>query len=282
MYGVASEQQAYYKRGGRNDRLWKFVSLSDLNWKYLDRKHRLTPAPTGTPAVIRLAVHGAAGRMGARICVLSRDDPRFELVTEIDQKSNTATVGADTPIDAVIDFSSDEGARCAVALALEHRAALLVGTTGLSRQTLATIEVASQTIPAMIAPNTSAGVAVMIHLVTEAARLLGPDYDVDLIEVHHRAKRDAPSGTALRIAETMKRKTGIELPEDRIHPVRTGDVIGEHTVEFSSRGERVRIAHLATSRDLFALGALAAANWLHGRDPGRYTIEQSLGLDQVS
>lgn len=232
--------------------------------------------------MIRLAVHGAAGRMGARICTLSRDDPRFQLVSEIDVKSNTGAVGADTPIDAVIDFSSDEGARCAVALALEHRAALLVGTTGLSRQTLATIEVASQTIPTMIAPNTSAGVAVMIHLVTEAARLLGPDYDVDLIEVHHRAKRDAPSGTALRIAETMKRKTGIELPKDRIHTVRTGDVIGEHTVEFSSDGERVRIAHLATSRDLFARGALAAVKWLHGRDPGRYTIEQSLGLDQVS
>ena len=228
--------------------------------------------------MIRLLVHGAAGRMGARICALSRDDPRFHLVSEIDQKSNTGAVGADMPFDTVIDFSSDEGTRCAVALALEHRAALLVGTTGLSRQTLSTIEVASQSIPLMIAPNTSAGVAVMIHLVTEAARLLGPDCDVDLIEVHHRAKRDAPSGTALRIAETMKRQTGIELPPDRIHPVRAGDVVGEHTVEFSFVGERIRIAHLATSRDLFARGALAAAVWLHGRAPGQYTIEQSLGL----
>ncbi len=220
--------------------------------------------------------------MGARICSLSRDDPRFELVTEIDQKSNTPTVGADTPIDAVIDFSSDEGACCAVALALEHRAALLVGTTGLSRQTLATIEVAAKTIPTLVAPNTSAGVAVMIHLVTEAARLLGPGYDVELTEVHHRAKRDAPSGTALRIAETMLRQTGIELPADRIQSVRTGDVIGEHIFEFTSGRERIRIGHFATSRDLFAHGALNAAAWLHGREPGPYTIEQSLGLDQAS
>ncbi len=232
--------------------------------------------------MIRLAVHGAAGRMGARTCTLSRDDPRFQLVSEIDQKSNTGTADADTSIDAVIDFSADEGARCAVALALEHGAALMVGTTGLSRQTLSSIEVAAQEIPTMIAPNTSAGVAVMTHLVAEAARLLGPDYDIDLIEVHHIAKRDAPSGTALRIAETMRRRAGIDLPADRIHPVRAGDVIGEHTVEFFSAGERIRIAHLATSRDLFARGALDAAAWLHGRKPGRYTIEQSLGLDQVS
>ncbi len=119
----------------------------------------------------------------------------------------------------------------------------------------------------------------MTHLVAEAARLLGGNYDVDLIEVHHAGKRDAPSGTALRIAESMRQRSGIELPADRIHPVRAGDVVGEHTVEFSSAGERIRITHLATSRDLFARGALDAAAWLHRRDPGRYTIEQSLGLD---
>ena len=229
--------------------------------------------------MIRLAVHGAAGRMGARTCELSRDDPRFELVARIDPRNVAGDDGADSPVDAVIDFSTDEGCRDAVKFALTHRAALVIGTTGVSRQTLSVIELASQTIPVLVAPNTSAGIAVMIHLVVEAARLLGDDYDVDLIEVHHAGKRDAPSGTALRIADSMRQRAGIELPADRIHAVRAGDVIGEHTVEFSSAGERIRIAHLATSRDLFARGALDAAAWLHRRDPGRYTIEQSLGLD---
>ena len=133
----------------------------------------------------------------------------------------------------------------------------------------------------MIAPNTSAGVAVMIHLVSEAARLLGRDHDVDLVEVHHSGKRDAPSGTALRIAEAMRERAGFELPPDRIHAIRAGEVIGEHTVEFFSAGERIRVAHVATSRDLFARGALDAVAWLHDQGPGRWTVEQSLGLEST-
>lgn len=229
--------------------------------------------------MIRLAVNGAAGRMGARLCTLSRDDPRFELVARIDQDSDACDGDTDAPIDIVIDFSTDEGARSAVTLAAKREAALLIGTTGLSRQTLSVIEVASRTIPVMVAANTSAGIAVMIHLVSEAARLLGGNHDIDLVEAHHSGKRDAPSGTALRIAEAIRERAGIELPADRIHAIRAGDVIGEHTVEFFSAGERIRVAHVATSRDLFVRGALDAAAWLAGRTPGRWTIEQSLGLE---
>jgi 4-hydroxy-tetrahydrodipicolinate reductase len=216
--------------------------------------------------------------MGARVCTLAREDPRFDLVAQIDQKSNSNTVeSAGTRVDAVVDFSSDEGARNAVRIALENRAAVLVGTTALSRQTLADIEVAARSIPAMIAPNTSLGVAVVNHLAAVAAGLLGPRYGVNLIEAHHTGKRDAPSGTALRIADTLRR-AGAELPGERIHAIRTGDVVGEHSVEFAAGGERIRICHKATSRDLFARGALEAAAWLHGQPPGRYTIEQALGL----
>ena len=233
--------------------------------------------------MIRLAVHGAAGRMGERICTLSRDDPRFQLVAQIDRKGNADTSqGVAAPIDAVIDFSSDEGARSAVDLALQHRAAILVATTGLSRQTLADIEVASRTIPVMAAANTSIGVAVLTHLAALAARLLGPRFEVSLVEVHHTRKRDAPSGTALRIAEALRGRAGVELPADRIHAIRTGDVVGEHTVEFAAAGERLQIRHTATSRDLFARGALDATAWLRGRSPGRYTIEQALGLAEGS
>jgi 4-hydroxy-tetrahydrodipicolinate reductase len=216
--------------------------------------------------------------MGARTCSLACDDPRFGLVAQIDLESNTKPPdSAGAPLDAVIDFSSDEGARNAVRIALEHNAAVLVGTTGLSRQTLADIEVAARTIPVLVAPNTSLGVAVLNHLAAVAAGLLGPRYGVNLIETHHTQKRDAPSGTALRIADTL-RGAGAQLPDECVHAIRSGDVIGEHTVEFAGSSERIRISHVATSRDLFVRGALEAIAWLHGRPPGRYTIEQSLGL----
>ncbi len=234
-------------------------------------------------SVIRLAVCGAAGHMGARVCTLARDDPQFTLVSQIDRttpggESQTSVAPVDAPIDAVIDFSSDEGARRAAELAVRHGAALLVGTTGLSRQTLSAIEVAARSIPAMVAANTSIGVAVLNHLVAAAARLLGSNYEVNLVEVHHTRKRDAPSGTALRIVETLRREAGVELPDERVHAIRMGDVVGEHTVEFAGPGERIKICHFATNRDLFARGALLAAAWLHGHPPGRYTIEQSLGI----
>lgn len=229
--------------------------------------------------MIRLAVYGAAGRMGARICTLARDDPRFDLVAQIDPAIDPTTARtADVSLDVIIDFSSDEGARSATRFAIEHRLAILVGTTGLSSQTLRAIDVAARSVPAMVAANTSFGVAVLTHLATQAARLLGDGYDVNLTEVHHAGKRDKPSGTALRIAERLGRDTGIELPADRIHSIRGGDVVGEHTVEFAAEGERIRFCHIATNRDLFARGALRAAAWLHGQAPGLYTIEQALGL----
>ncbi len=238
------------------------------------RKHNDAPATT-----IRLAVFGAAGHMGARTCSLARDDRRFQLIAEIDQASGSDASGVgQEPIDVIIDFSSDSGARAAAALGLSRGAALVVGTTGLSRQTLAALDVASRTVPVMVAANTSVGVAVLRELATRAALLLGEGYDANLIEVHHVRKRDKPSGTALSLAELLREKAGVKLPPDRIHAIRSGDVVGEHTVEFSAAGERLKICHIATSRDLFARGALRAAAWLAGRSPGHYTIEQALGM----
>lgn len=230
--------------------------------------------------MIRLAVHGAAGRMGARICRLACDDPRFQLVMQVDRTTNVDMLQPTAvSLDMVIDFSTDEGARDAVRLALEHDAALLVGTTALSRQTLAGIEVAIKSIPVLVAANTSVGVAVLSHVAASAAALLGPRYQARLVEVHHAGKRDAPSGTALRLADTLRRRAAVELPADRIHAIRAGDVIGEHSVEFAGAGERIRFTHTATDRDLFARGALEAAAWLQTRPPGRYSIEQAIGLE---
>ncbi len=215
--------------------------------------------------------------MGARTFALARCDPRFQLVSQVVRERNGARPIVDGTIDAVIDFSSDFGAAEAARLAVAHRAALLVGTTGLSRQTLAVIEVAARTVPTMIAPNTSLGAAVLAHLAASAAHLLGPAYQVSLIETHHAGKRDAPSGTALRIAEAFRRG-GVDLPPERIHAIRTGDVVGEHTVELAAAGERLRLCHIATTRDLFARGAMTAAAWLVGRPPGLHSMEELAGL----
>ena len=226
--------------------------------------------------MIRLVVHGAAGRMGSRVCALARADSRFELVAAIDQHEQFETsIDRAVTVDVIIDFSSDEGAGSAVRTATDHAAAVLIGTTGLSQQTLDITEVAARRIPVMVAPNMSRGVAVLTRLVVEAARLLGDEYDVNLIELHHIHKRDAPSGTALRIAEQMRREAGVELPADRIHAIRSGDIVGEHIIEFAAAGERLSFRHVATDRDLFARGSLRLAAWLTGRAPGRYTIDHA-------
>jgi 4-hydroxy-tetrahydrodipicolinate reductase len=217
--------------------------------------------------------------MGRRVGALARADARFDLAAEIDRDAASRDARkAVVTIDAIIDFSSDEGARHAADLASEHMAALLVCTTGLSRQTLHALELATTRVPVMIAPNTSLGIAVCNRLIAEAARCLGARFDVDVIERHHAAKRDRPSGTARRLAGTLRVRGEVDLPEDRIHSIRAGDIVGEHTIEFSGAGERLVVQHIAENRDLFALGALDAVSWLVGQSPGRYEIDQSLGL----
>lgn len=216
--------------------------------------------------------------MGSRLCALVANDARFELVAAIDRADPEPVQTDALALDAIIDFSSDAGAREAAALARRHRAALLVGTTGLSDETKQIVMALADTAAVMIAPNTSLGVAVMSHLVAEAARLLGSRYDIDVIETHHAMKKDAPSGTALRLVKALEEKGGRAIASDRVHVLRAGDVIGEHTVQFAGPGEKISITHSATSRDLFVLGALDAAAWLARQKPGRYVVEQAMGL----
>jgi 4-hydroxy-tetrahydrodipicolinate reductase len=224
-------------------------------------------------------VNGSRGKMGARIVALSREDSRFKLIETIDRGDDAAREALrPRSLDAIIDFSSNEGAQIAAQLAIRQNAALMVGTTGLDAPALDTLAQAARAVPVMIAANTSLGVAVLNHLIAEAARLLGPEFNIDLTEAHHTMKRDAPSGTALRLVQTLRDKAGVNLPPDRIHCIRAGDIIGEHTIQFAGPGERIIISHAASNRDLFARGALRAAAWLAGKPAGRYTIEQSLGL----
>lgn len=235
------------------------------------RADRAADTASGRDRDLRLLVHGALGRMGQRIVACAGQEPGHHVVLALDRDDECTLRGGE--IDAIVDFSSDEGALRASALAAQLGAALLVGTTGLSAATRDTVARSAAGIPVMIAPNTSLGVAVTRRLAEEAARLL-PGFDVDIVETHHTRKLDAPSGTAKSLAEAVGRGLRKPLDSSRIHAIRAGDVVGDHEVVFSGAGERVTVAHRATSRDLFALGALRMARWLAGQAPGMHTADE--------
>ncbi len=221
---------------------------------------------------MRFVIHGAKGRMGVRLVALAREREPIQVVAALDLGDADAFIAASTPVDAVIDFSSDAGAQHAVRVALAKRSALLVGTTALGPETLAAIDEASRTVPVLVAANTSLGVAVARHLVRQAASMLGAGFDADILERHHRHKLDAPSGTAKVLAAAVA-AGGLALEPSRMHSIRAGDIIGEHTVSFCGPGEILEVRHTATSRDLFARGALTLASWLIGRPPGMHSVD---------
>lgn len=235
--------------------------------------------------------------MGARLCELAQRDPSFALTGALARAGSAhlgtiapgSPAGARAPViaantlenqgfsaDVVIDFSSDEGASAALSVARRAGAALLVGTTALRPQTLEALRSAAADRAVLVAPNTSLGVAVLASLVAQAARALA-GYDASIVEAHHGGKKDAPSGTAKRLAEAA-RQSGSPLRDDQVLSIRGGDVVGEHTVRFAGPGEYVELTHRATSRDVFVRGALRAARWLHARKPGWWTMEDVLGF----
>jgi 4-hydroxy-tetrahydrodipicolinate reductase len=238
---------------------------------------------TMSEASVRIILVGANGRMGRLIDACAADDRAVEVVARLDREnlqeftaqSASRGAAAETRGQVVIDFSSDEGARLAARLATTLGAALLTGTTGLSEATVRVLDEASEKISVLPCSNTSLGVVVLRRLVAEAARLLGPGYDLDIVESHHRRKLDAPSGTALSLAASIA-ETGRNVPPERMHSLRGGDVVGMHEVVFAGPGETIRLEHRAERRELFALGALRAAKWLAGRPAGRYRIEDTL------
>jgi len=197
--------------------------------------------------------------------------------------------------DVVIDFSSPEGSLAALRFCLELQKPIVIGTTGFDDAQRAEIEAAGHRTPCLFSPNMSVGVNLLFRLVAEVAHTLGSDYDVEIVETHHRFKKDAPSGTARHLAEEVAGALGRKLaevsvygrqgrPGERspeeigIHAVRAGDIVGEHTVIFSNLGERVELIHRAHTRDCFARGALSAARFLVTRGPGLYSMADVLGL----
>lgn len=233
--------------------------------------------------MIRLVVAGALGRMGRTVIGCAERDPRFQVVARIDQ-------GGDRTIpacDVLVDFTNAPGTMEWLDVCTSRRTPLVIGATGHSEAQLARIAEAGRTIPIVKAANFSVGVNVLLALVAKVAAELGPDYDIEIVETHHRNKVDAPSGTALAISDALKpaqsrdhegavifgrRGAAGVRPRGQIaiHAVRMGDIVGEHEVHFSGPGETVTIRHRAHSRETFAVGALRASAWIVGRDPGLY------------
>lgn len=224
----------------------------------------------------RFAIVGADGRMGQRIDALAIDDDAVHVAARITAGNSSESARIST-IDVIIDFSSEEGTRTAISIARATGAALLVGTTGLSREVDGALRELAKISAVLIAPNTSLGVAVTKRLARLAAELLGPSgWSVDIIESHHDRKKDAPSGTALALARALA-DGGMSLENGQIHAIRAGDTIGEHEIRFAGPSERIHIMHQAVTRDLFAAGALRGAKWLAGKPAGLYTMEDILG-----
>ncbi len=241
----------------------------------------------------RLVIVGSKGRMGQMLLTCAARNPSVQVVGQVDQGDDLRVALENA--DVVIDFSLASATPGVVGACVECGKALVIGTTGHSLDERASIEGAKQRIPMVWATNFSTGVNTLFWLTRKAAQILGPDFDLEIVEMHHRLKRDAPSGTAATLAGILADVRGLEQPqalrhgrqgligertaaEIGIHAVRGGDVVGEHTVIFAANGERVELTHKASSRETFANGAIRAAGWVLQQPPGIYTMQDVLGL----
>lgn len=241
----------------------------------------------------RVIINGCRGRMGQALLACAARQPDLKVVGAVDQGDDLAAVLA--LADVVIDFSAHDVTPGLTALCAEMGKAIVIGTTGHSEDARAKIRSFQTSIPMVWASNYSTGVNTLFWLTRKAAEILGPGFDLEVVEMHHRHKKDAPSGTAMTLLEILAKArqlpletalrhgrqglTGARTPgEIGIHALRGGDVVGDHTVIFAADGERVELSHKASSRETFANGALRAAQWVVGRPPGIYSMQDVLGL----
>jgi len=224
---------------------------------------------------VHVLLVGAAGRMGRTVVDLVNNDPKIQIVAQCDLGEPIEP--AMKNCDVAIDFSHADAITEICRTALHHHKSLVIGTTGHSQEQRRLIEEAALSLAIVFAPNFSIGVNALFWLTREAAELLDSDFNPEIIETHHKMKKDAPSGTAKTLAKILKRarKMRSEVP---IQSIREGDVVGEHTVIFGGPGERVELTHRAASREIFARGALRAAQWIIGKPPGFYSMQDVLGL----
>lgn len=224
------------------------------------------------PTPLKIAVCGASGRTGSRVAALAALDPRFQLTGRVGRKSAAAFENC----GAVIDFSVPEAAVRFAAACARAQVPFVSGTTGLTGVQRAQLTAASKKIPVFFAPNFSRAMTLMTHLASETARRL-PGYDAAIVETHNKGKKDAPSGTALRLAQSVMEGRGDDEPVPT-SSLRLADVAGEHSLVFAGGAERLEFFHRAESRDVFARGALEAALWTASRRPGLYDMLDMMGL----
>ena len=266
--------------------------------------------------MINAIVVGVAGRMGRMIINAIQNSESITCTGAIETSGHPA-LGQDAGIvagvgklgvtiednlqsviqkgDVVIDFTAAEASLCTMEIAAQHHKPMVVGSTGFSSEQLEQVKKLTKEFPCCLAPNMSVGVNLMYKVVEEIAQILGEDYDVEIVEAHHRMKKDAPSGTALRLGEVVARGLGRKWEEVGVYGrkgligerskeeigmqvVRAGDIVGEHTVIFGGIGERLEVTHRAHSRDTFARGAVRAAKWVVMQKPGLYDMGDVLGL----
>jgi 4-hydroxy-tetrahydrodipicolinate reductase len=263
--------------------------------------------------MIHVAISGAAGRMGQTLIRLIAEETDLQLAAAIESPGHPSLTGGGEPaelaglglkltdaippqgVDVLIDFSAIEGTLARVETCATMGLPCVIGTTGFSAEQKQRIAAAAKKTAVVHCPNMSVGVNVLFHAAAELARTLGPDYDIEIVEAHHRFKKDAPSGTAIKIAEEIAKATSRNLDETAVHgrgpgdgprkpgeiglhAVRGGDIVGEHTIYYTCLGERIELKHVAHSRDTFARGALRAARWVADRGPGLYSMNDVLGL----
>ena len=241
----------------------------------------------------KIIITGSKGRMGQALVAGAARIPELAVVGQVDVGDDLGAVIA--KCDAVIDFSFHDATLGVAKLCAQHKKALVIGTTGHADTEKSAIRNLQSAIPIVWASNYSTGVNTLFWLTRKAAEILGPGFDLEVVEMHHRLKKDAPSGTATTLLEILGDVRKVQLAEalrhgrkgitgERtageigIHALRGGDVVGDHTVIFAANGERVELTHKASSRDTFANGALRAAQWVVQQKPGLYDMQDVLGL----
>ena len=266
--------------------------------------------------MINVIVAGAAGRMGSRLIALIKESAALTLAGALEGKGHSALaadageaagvgkmgvpVTDDLPAllkrgEVVIDFSAPEATLAHLRAVAQQKRAMVIGTTGFNAVQLEELKSLARQVPCVCSPNMSVGVNLIYKVIGEMARTLGEEYDIEVIEAHHRLKKDAPSGTALKIAEVLAQAVNRDLDqvgvyarkglvgerkkqEIGIQTIRAGDIVGDHTVLFGGMGERIEVTHRASNRDTFARGALRAARWVVKQPPGLYDMMDVLNL----
>ncbi len=224
---------------------------------------------------IKLGIAGAAGRMGRAIREEAASDDRFEVSGTLGRGDNAAALFE--AADLVLDFSVSGAAITHAGLAGKTGKALLVGTTGLDDEAIAALRAAASSAAVLVAPNTSVGIALLASFAREAAARLGEDFRVEIEDIHHAGKKDAPSGTALMLGGVVAETRGVSPDDLAITSERIGDAAGKHRVSFIGALERIDLIHEVTDRLVFARGALDAGHWLAGQPPGFYRMSDFLG-----